>query len=110
MLSDQPDGVELIVPVVATSTLFGAAGAPGGEPDVIRVGVANADTAPAQFAPAPQPIATSGRFIGGNGTTLIRQILYAFQIDCAAIARPRRTASSAPMDRTETETVSNANW
>src|SRR5690349_11707040 len=39
-----------------------------------------------------------------------RLILYTFQIDSAAIERPRRTASSAPIDRTGTETVSNANW
>ena len=36
-------------------------------------------------------------------------ILYTFQIDSAAIERPRRTASSAPTDRMGTETVSNAN-
>ena len=54
----------------------------------------------------PRRIATNGRFIGGNGTRLI-QIL---QKDSAAIERPRLTASSAPIDRTGTDTVSNANW
>ena len=58
----------------------------------------------------PRRIAISGRFIGGNGTTLIRLILYTFHIDSAAIESPRRTASSAPIDLTGTETVSNANW
>ena len=36
-------------------------------------------------------------------------IPHTFQIDFAAIESPRRTASSAPIDRTGTETVSNAN-
>ena len=57
----------------------------------------------------PRRMATSGRIIGGNGTTLIRLILYKFQMDSAAIERPRRTASSAPIDLTGMETVSNAN-
>ena len=39
-----------------------------------------------------------------------RLILHTFQIDSAAMERPRRTASSAPIDWTGTDTVSNANW
>ena len=58
----------------------------------------------------PRRIATSGRFIGGNGTGFMRLILLQSPDGLGRpMARPRRTASSESMDWTATERLSNAN-